>query len=44
MSHGVHTVAPDFWTWLNGHAGVLTFVVAIITLAVAVIACCWRMA
>ncbi len=37
MSHGVHTVAPDFWTRLNSHAGVLTFVVAIITLSVAVI-------
>jgi|GEM_PF-5057624 len=37
MSHGVHSVGPDFWTWLNGHAGVLTFAVALITLAVAVI-------
>ncbi|WP_272880011.1 hypothetical protein [Sulfoacidibacillus ferrooxidans] len=36
MSHGVHTVATDFWNWLNDKAGVLTFAVTLITLAVAV--------
>ena len=40
MSHGVHTVAPDFWTLLNGHAGGLTFAVALITLGVAVMTYC----
>lgn len=37
MLHGGYILVPDFWTWLNNHAGVLSLAVAIITLGVAVI-------